>query len=1163
MSCISEIFKNSGEFNRLQQAKGAKGALGAADAVKAPLIHSLMQEGGKALVIMGDEASAVRMCENLGALQDGVVLYPSREFTFEQVAGVSHEFEHIRLGALSKILAGEFTAVVCSVNAACQFTMPPKELKKRTLKIKQGDTVSLSDLAEKLVFAGYSRYDQVDGVSQFALRGGIADIFPPGNSEPVRIEFWGDSVDTLSTFDPVTQRRTGNIKEIEIIPSTEVLFESNEKFAKSIEKLSASLRGKAIKARELLDSDAENLRNGVSPACCDRYLPLAYESHGIFDYFKENDFLFVCESAKVKERAQNSDKLWNERIKYCLQDFTLCKGLDKFTVDFEELKDIYAKSGAVYLDSLPRGSFDTPVSCLADFNTQSFNRWSGKVSELEEELKPLVKKDYTVCIMAGTSRSARALANDLNDDGIFAVFSDGMPEKFQPGAVTVTTGTMTAGFRIADMKFALITHTKTQTKQNKKRKVNSKNAIHSLDELTVGDYIVHNVHGIGVFEGIQALEMNKVKKDYIKIAYAKGDALYVPVTQLDLVSKYIGPGDNANVKVNRLGGGEWKKTKAKVRESVKDMAKELIALYAKRMSTKGYAFSEDTDLQRDFELRFAYDETDDQLRCTEEIKRDMERSVPMERLLCGDVGFGKTEVALRAAFKCISEGKQCALLVPTTVLAMQHFNTARERMEAFPVNIEMLSRFVPAQKQKEVLKGLESGSVDFLIGTHRIISKDIKFHDLGLLIVDEEQRFGVAQKEKLKQKFPRVDVLTLSATPIPRTLNMAMSGIRDMSVIEEAPADRYPVQTYVLEYDFDILTEAMERELERGGQCYYLHNNIETIDSVASRIKKALPDANVATAHGRMTQEQLSDIWAKVVNGEIDILVCTTIIETGVDVSNVNTLIIENADRLGLAQLHQIRGRVGRSSRRAFAYFTFTRGKELTEIAQKRLEAIREYTEFGSGFKIAMRDLEIRGAGSLLGSRQHGHMEAVGYDMYLKLLGEAVALEKGEITEDTEEQECLIDLPIEAHIPENYIRSTPQRLSMYKRIAAVRTDADANDVLDELRDRFGNPPPSINGLLQISLLKNSASAAGIYEISQRNGSVLLYMAHPDVRYAVEMNKVMKGRVMLSASKKPYIAVKPGQEDVLETVKNSIDIIAAVNAQSAQNDTVSQNSEKTE
>lgn len=1164
MSCISEIFKQSGEFNRLAAAKGAKGALGAADAVKAPLIHSLIQtKGGKAFVITPDEASAVRMRENLSALQGGVLFYPSREFTFEQVAGVSHEFEHIRLGVLSKILAGEFTAAVCSVNAACQFTMPPAELKKRTLKIKTGDTVSLTGLADKLVYAGYSRYEQVDGVSQFALRGGIADIFPPGSSEPVRIEFWGDSVDTISTFDPVTQRRTGKIFEVEIIPATEVLFESNEKFAKSIDKLASSLRGKATKAREWLNSDSENLKNGVQPACCDKYLPLAYDSNGIFDYFGGEDSLFVCESAKVKERAVNSDKLWQERIKFSLQDLTLCKGLDKFSLYFEELKAVYENNGAVYLDSLPRGSFDTPVSCLADFNTQSFNRWSGKISDLEEELKPLLKSKYTVCIMAGTSRSAKALAGDLNEDGIYAVFSDGLPSEFQHGAVTVTTGSMSAGFRIADMKFALITHTKAQITKNKKRKVNAKNAIHSLDELSVGDYIVHNVHGIGVFEGIQALEMNKVKKDYIKISYAKGDALYVPVTQLDLVSKYIGPGDNSNVKVNRLGGGEWKKTKARVRQSVKDMAKELIALYAKRMSTKGYAFSEDTDFQRDFELRFAYDETDDQLRCTEEIKHDMERPVPMERLLCGDVGFGKTEVALRAAFKCITEGKQCALLVPTTVLAMQHFNTARERMEAFPVKIEMLSRFVPAQKQKEVLKGLESGSVDFLIGTHRIISKDIKFHDLGLLIVDEEQRFGVAQKEKLKQKFPRVDVLTLSATPIPRTLNMALSGIRDMSVIEEAPADRYPVQTYVLEYDFDILTEAMERELERGGQCYYLHNNIDTIDSAAARIKKALPNANVAVAHGRMTQEQLSDIWEKVVNGEVDILVCTTIIETGVDVSNVNTLIIENADRLGLAQLHQIRGRVGRSSRRAFAYFTFIRGKELTEIAQKRLEAIREYTEFGSGFKIAMRDLEIRGAGSLLGSRQHGHMEAVGYDMYLKLLGEAVAEEKGEIKEGEEEPECLIDLPVEAHIPESYIRSTPQRLSMYKRIAAVRTDADANDVLDELRDRFGNPPPSINGLLQISLLRNSAAAAGIYEISQRNSSVLLYMAQPDVRYAVEMNKKMKGRVMLSASKKPYIAVKPGQEDVLQTVKNSIEIITAVKNEISKNNENGEDSQNPE
>ncbi len=1154
MSCIYEMFKNSAEFGRLAAAKGARGVIGAADSVKPALIHSLtLARGGKALILVPDEATAVRTAQNLSAYQDGVALYPSREFTFEQVAGVSHEYEHIRLGVLSRLLAGELTAVVCSVGAACQFTMPPQELKKHTFKLSVGDTVNLTELTQRLVGAGYTRYEQVDGVSQFAVRGGIADIFPPGSEAPVRIEFWGDTVDTISVFDPVSQRRTGSVNEVELIPSAEVLFDSKEKFAERIEKLSASLRGKAVKARENLESDAENLRKGVEPVCCDKYLPLAYKSNGIFDYFGEEDSLFVCESAKVKERAQNSDKLWQERIKSAVQSLALCKGLDTFSLNFEELKAIYENAGAVYLDSLPRGSFDTPVSFLANFKTQSFNRWGGKVSELEEEIKPLLKNGYTVCIMAGTQKSARALANDLLDDGINAVFAPRLPEAFQPRAVTVTAGSVSAGFRISDIKFALFTHTIAQTKQNKKRKAGVKNAIHSLDELSAGDYIVHSVHGIGIFEGIQALEINKVKKDYIKISYAKGDALYVPVTQLDLVSKYIGPGDNTGVKINRLGGSEWKKTKARVRESVKDMAKELIALYAKRMSTKGYAFSEDTDIQRDFELRFAYEETEDQLRCTEEIKRDMQSPVPMERLLCGDVGFGKTEVALRAAFKCIAEGKQCALLVPTTVLAMQHFKTAQERMEAFPVKIEMLSRFVSAQKQKEVRKGLQSGSVDMLIGTHRIISKDIKFRDLGLLIVDEEQRFGVAQKEKLKQKFPRVDVLTLSATPIPRTLNMAMSGIRDMSVIEEAPADRYPVQTYVLEYDFDIVAEALQRELERGGQCYYLHNNIDSIDGAAARLKRAFPEANVAVAHGRMTQEQLSDIWAKVVNGEIDILVCTTIIETGVDVANVNTLIIENADRLGLAQLHQIRGRVGRSSRRAYAYFTFTRGKELTEIAQKRLEAIREYTEFGSGFKIAMRDLEIRGAGSLLGSRQHGHMEAVGYDMYLKLLGDAVAEEKGEKKENGEEPECLIDLPIEAHIPESYIASTPQRLSMYKRIAAVRTDADANDVLDELRDRFGNPPPSINGLLQISLLRNSAAAAGIYEISQRGGSVLLYMSQPDVRYAVEMNKVMKGRVMLSAAKKPYIAVKPEQEDLLQTVKTSIEIIEKVKNAVSQSD----------
>lgn len=1150
MSCFLKMFEKSSEFKSLAGSVNPMGtpvgAIGVPDGFKPHLIHSIINDKGKkALIIMPDEPSAIKMSENLGAVSAGVLYYPAREFTFQQVAGLSHEFEHLRLGVLSAVLNDEFTAVVCSVNAAVQMTMPPAELQKRTAVISVGEMVNVDDIVNKLVYAGYSRYDQVDGTSQFAVRGGIIDIFPPGFDEPVRIELWGDTVDTISHFDIATQRRTRNAKRIEIIPATEVLFDSKEKFAASIENLAKSLKGKAVKAREKLYEDAENLKNGLSIVCSDKYLPLAYESSGIFDYLGDN-LLFICESARVKEKTNNQFKLMNEQVKWYLEDGTLCKGIDKFTLSFDELCRVYENHGAVYLDSLPRGSFDTPVANLSNFTIQSFNAWNGTFEQLKEDVAPLKEKGYTICVMAGTLRNAKALAYDLEEAGFNTVFSESYPQQFQSGAITVVSGTVSAGFQFSDIKFALITHTRTLQKKKKANKVHSKNAIHSLDELTVGDYIVHNVHGIGVFDGIQALELNKVKKDYIKISYAKGDVLYVPVTQLDLVSKYIGPGENtARVKINRLGGSEWKKAKAKVRSSVKDMAKELIALYAKRMSTKGFAFSEDTDMQRDFELRFAYDETDDQLRCVDEIKHDMERPVPMDRLLCGDVGFGKTEVALRGAFKCLSEGKQCAILVPTTVLAMQHFNTARSRMEAFPVRIEMLSRFVSPTKQKQVLKDLAEGKVDLLVGTHRIISKDIKFKDLGLLIVDEEQRFGVAQKEKIKEKFPKVDVLTLSATPIPRTLNMAMSGIRDMSLIEEAPGDRYPVQTYVVEYDFGVLAEAMEKELARGGQCYYLHNNIETIDHTAVRIKKAIPDANVGIAHGKMTEEQLSDVWAKLLSGEIDILVCTTIIETGVDVPNVNTLIIENADRMGLAQLHQIRGRVGRSSRRAFAYLTFTRGKELSDIATKRLEAIREYTEFGSGFKIAMRDLEIRGAGSLLGNKQHGHMEAVGYDMYLKLLADAVAEEKGEKKEEQEEKECLIDLPIEAHIPESYISSTPQRLSMYKRIAAIRSDADANDVYDELRDRFGAPPEAICGLVEISLLRNVAIKLGVYEITQRNGSVLFYMNEPDINLVMALNREMKGRVLLSAGKKAYIAVKLGYESSLETVRNSLSIMEKV------------------
>ena len=603
--------------------------------------------------------------------------------------------------------------------------------------------------------------------------------------------------------------------------------------------------------------------------------------------------------------------------------------------------------------------------------------------------------------------------------------------------------------------------------------------------------------------------------------------LFVPVTQLDLVSKYIGGGgEDGSVRLNKLNSAEWNKTKARVKKAVADMADELIRLYAQRMQAKGFAFDPDNDWQREFEARFPYEETDDQLRCIDEIKQDMERSQPMDRLLCGDVGFGKTEVAIRAAFKCVMNSKQCAVLVPTTILAWQHYQTFLRRMEGYPVRIELLSRFRTPKQQEEIIKDIRRGLVDIVIGTHRVIQKDVQFKDLGLAIIDEEQRFGVAHKERFKEMFHTVDVLNLSATPIPRTLNMAMSGIRDMSVIEEAPQDRHPVQTYVLEYDREILAAAIRRELRRGGQVFYLHNRVESIDACARKIAEMAPDARIVTAHGKMTEEQLSRIWQQLVDQEIDILVCTTIIETGVDVPNCNTLIIEDADRMGLSQLYQIRGRVGRSTRRAYAYFTFTRGKQLTEVAEKRLSAIKEFTSFGSGFRIAMRDLEIRGAGNVLGAQQHGHMEAVGYDMYLRLLGEAIAEQKGEAPERTS-AECMVDLNIGAHIPESYIRGLSQRIDVYKKIAAIQNQDDAFDVTDELIDRFGDPPAAVQGLIDVALVRGRAAALGIKEIAQRDQGLFLYPERVDMVLASGLASTLKGRVMVGASgQKPYYLVRP-------------------------------------
>ena len=1100
-------------------------------------------------MILPDEASARKFASDINefcGLGKKAFFYPARDYSFNSSQGQSREYEQLRIKTLCSILNDDYSVIACSVESALQLTIPPKELKNRTYRIDLSTEISADKLINIITSAGFKRSDMVEGPGQFAHRGGIIDFFPPDSHSPVRIEMWGDEVDTISTFDPSTQRRTDNLDFCEITPATEIIFDSSDKLKEKIQSFSENLSGKGSrKAKEILNKDLELINSGVNLASVDKYLSLAYDNPAcIFDYC-EDDLLFVCESGAVKDKGENTLKLFNQEIKSQFENGVLPKGLDRFTLTFSELLLIYEKQKAFYIDTFPRGTFDTPVKTLTAFNVQQTPVWNGSLEVLMDDLRPALARGEKCIVTAGTEKASEALAEALETENIKAMYFPVLPAEFPQNIVTILPGGISGGFRYPNEKFTIISYGKGDIKRKTARRKNYKaaDAVQSLEELSRGDYVVHSVHGIGVFEGIKKLEVSGVTKDFIMIRYAKGDALYVPVTQLDLVSKYIGPRDDTKtLKLSRLGGKDWEKLKARVKTSAKNMAKELIALYSRRLKLPGYSFSPDIDMQNDFERRFEYEETDDQLRSINEIKRDMEKPHPMDRLLCGDVGFGKTEVALRAAFKCIADGKQCAILVPTTILALQHYNTIVRRFEGFPIEAEMLSRFRSPKEQTRIIKALKRGAIDIIVGTHRLISKDIVFKDLGLIIVDEEQRFGVGQKERLKELYPTVDCLTLSATPIPRTMNMAMSGIRDMSVIEEAPQDRSPVQTYVLEHDWGVLCEAMEKELRRGGQVYYLHNKVETIERTAAKIREFLPDANIGIAHGKMSEDELSDVWRDLLDGAIDILVCTTIIETGVDVPNANTLIIENANHLGLAQLHQIRGRVGRSARRGFAYLTFNRNKELSEIATKRLTAIREYTEFGSGFKIAMRDLEIRGAGNLLGAEQHGHMEAVGYDMFMKLLSEAVSEEKGE-TPKTSSKECLIDIRIDAHIPENYIESLPQRLSIYKRIADIKTDEDATDVIDELIDRFGEPPAGVEGLVKVALLRNTAANLGIYEIGQNNNSLLLYVEKVDMSKVAVLVKAMRGRILVSTGPKPYITVKKGMgQSPLETLKEALDLL---------------------
>ncbi len=1085
------------------------------------------QSARKSLVLVGDEQEASQLANDIAAFGGVPLVYPLRDLNFREVSGQSREYEHQRLMVLSRILKGDFTTVIACVDAAAQFTIPPEDLRRASVRLTAGLTESMEHITLVLEALGYEHCEQVEGEGQYAVRGGILDIYMPDEPAPVRVEFWGDEVDTINYFDVNTQRRTDYTEEVYITPSTEILCKDTSALAAKVRRKASSLRSKnAAAAREILTKEAEELEQGVIPGSIDKFISLVYDRQtSLFDYFGKDDIIFVLEHTRVKERMHAYSWQFSEDLKDFFESGTLCRGLDTFFVGYQDICEALTHRRTVFLDNFSGGAYDIPIAKLVSFTVKHLSLWGGSVKLLKEDLDPLISMGYTCVVLAGTEKAAKSLCKDLSEDGYDAQYTTN-PTFPAPKKVFVTPGALSAGIEYPSVKFALISqgHVRTTSKKVRSRKNDNAKRISSLSELSAGDYVVHSTHGIGQFSGIHKLEIQGIVKDYIKIAYSGGDTLYVPVTQLDMVSKYIGARDEGGVKLNKLGSGDWQRTKTRVRKAVKDMAQQLTKLYAERMQVKGYAFSPDNEWQHDFESKFEYEETSNQIRCIDEIKHDMERVVPMDRLLCGDVGFGKTEVALRAAFKCVADSKQCVLLAPTTILAWQHYQTVLRRFEGLPVSIELLSRFRTPKQQEEILKKLKTGEIDFIIGTHRLVQKDVEFRDLGLAIIDEEQRFGVAQKERFKEMHHNIDVLTLSATPIPRTLNMAMSGMRDMSVLEEAPQDRHPVQTYVLEHDKAVIGEAIRRELRRGGQVFYLHNRVDTITSKAAALKNQIPEANVAIAHGKMTEQELSEVWSRMIEQEINVLVCTTIIETGVDLPNANTLIIENADHMGLSQLHQLRGRVGRSSRRAYAYFTFAPNKVLSDISQKRLTAVREFTEFGSGFKIAMRDLELRGAGSILGGEQHGHLEDVGYDMYIKLLNEAISEAKGEAPA-APEVDCSVDLQVQAHIPESYIQSLNQRLDVYRRISDIHSAEDARDVTDELIDRFGDVPKSVLGLIDVALIRRKAEEAGIYEIKQQPNAILMYLGDLKSKKAGDILANNRGRVLLSAGQKPYITVR--------------------------------------
>ena len=1085
----------------------------------------------KICVITANEIQAKRLVEDIKYFNANVDYFPKKEIVTYDYIAESKNLPYERIETLNKIYSKKSGILITTIEAVMQKMISKKSLYKDILTMRVGQICNIEDIKRKLTNLGYVRYDLIDGRGEYSIRGGIIDI-STNDSTGIRIELWGDEIDSIRYFNIVSQRSTENIKEITIYPSHEYVLENN------VEKIIEKIRKKIYKEKELeiVEQDIEIIKNLDYISKIERYFDSFYENaESILDYLEEDSLIFIEEEGKVSQRAANIITDNKNLVSLLVEKEKIVPDAIKAMLQYDIIESKINKMQTIYISKL-----DNVISkCIETYswNFKTKNYYKSELNNLFEDLKKWQTTKKSIYILVKTEEKAKKICNILSDQDIVNKYEKQLNQtiitKNRENIVTVSVGNLSSGSECFDIDQIIIIADELVESEKKKRIVNTafkdgEKVVFA--DLKVGDYVVHENYGIGIFIGVNTVTADKTTKDYIKIKYEGDDILYIPTNQLDSIRKYIG-GDDGAPKVNRLGSKDWEKTKAKVKNNLRQVAQELIELYARRKNAKGYAFSKDTEWQDQFESSFPYRETDDQLRCIEEVKHDMEQQKPMDRLLCGDVGYGKTEVAIRAAFKAVMDHKQVAYLVPTTVLAEQQYKEFKERMEGFAINVQVLNRFKSTKEQNEILKQLQLGEIDIIVGTHRILSKDINFKDLGLLIIDEEHRFGVKAKEKIKQYKSSIDVLTMTATPIPRTLHMSIVGVRDMSVIYEPPQNRKPVQTYVLEYDKEVIREAILKELERGGQVFYLFNNVENILSKADEISKLVPEAKVDFAHGQMTGKQIEEIMNTFVEGKIDVLVCTTILESGIDIPNANTIIVENADRLGLAQLYQIRGRVGRSDRQAYAYITYKKDKLLSEVADKRLKAIKDFTEFGSGFKIAMRDLEIRGAGSLLGEIQSGHLEQVGYDTYCHLLDEVLKEMRGE--NSTEEIQVQIDLDVTSYIPDTYISDSSQKIDIYQKIALCRSEEDLQNIIDEIIDRFGSMPKEIENLLEIARIKSLCKKNNIVKVVSKKDFVVF--TFEENKFDFDVNKIINkygNKVKFSAGIKPMLTL-----DVKENSNN--------------------------